>query len=94
MILAYANIMFMLQGELLPADKRSIGSGLLGIMDNVALFASIKTVPTLTSTLGIYGTFWLYSSIVFCVVGCAIFFMPETRGKTLEEIEKNYKEKK
>lgn len=37
--------------------------------------------------LGTHGAFWLFAAV--CVVGVffVIFFVPETRGKTLEEIE-------
>lgn len=83
--------MFMLQGELLPADKRGLGMGMLGLIDNVSLFVSVKMVPTLTSQLGMHGTFWMCSSVSFCVVAFSFFLMPETHGKTLEEIESFYR---
>ena len=34
-------------GEILPSDMRSFGSGLLGVLDNVFLFAAVKMVPIL-----------------------------------------------
>ena len=44
--------------------------------------------PSMNASLGSYGTFWIYSAI--CV--CAFVFLwnrcPETKGKTLEELEK------
>ena len=45
--LGYGPIVFLLQGELLPSDLRSLGSGLLGVFDNISLFIAVKTVPTL-----------------------------------------------
>ena len=45
--LGYGPIVFILQGELLPSDLRSLGSGLLGVFDNISLFIAVKTVPTL-----------------------------------------------
>ena len=90
-ISVYVPIVYVLQGELLPADQCSVGCGLLGVIDNVSLFVSIKMVPTLTSTLGISGTFWLYSATCFSVVVVSLIFMPETKGKTLEEIESYYR---
>ena len=40
--LGYGPIVFILQGELLPADMRSWGCGLLGILDNISLFLAVK----------------------------------------------------
>ena len=43
----------------------------------------------MNKTLGEYGTFWFYMS--WCVVGVffVYFFLPETKGKSFEEIEKD-----
>ena len=45
--LGYGPIVFILQGELLPSDLRSLGSGLLRVFDNISLFIAVKTVPSL-----------------------------------------------
>ena len=38
----------------MPADMRSFGSALLGIIDSVSLFVSVKLVPTLIASFGVY----------------------------------------
>ena len=58
-------------GELLPADMRSFGCALLGIIDNISLFISVKFVPTIIASLG--GYFWHGSPMskslyIFCKV--------------------------
>lgn len=49
--------------------------------------------PSMNATLGSYGTFWIYSAIC----ACALFYLwkncPETKGKSLEELEKELTEK-
>ena len=60
-------------------------------MDNISLFISTKMVPTLFEILGIYGTFWMYSGIAIVVAVLSYFFMPETGGMSLEEIEQMYR---
>jgi len=46
------------------------------------------TFLTLLETLTKYGAFYLYSSFAFLGVLFVYFLLPETQGKTLEEIEK------
>jgi SP family arabinose:H+ symporter-like MFS transporter len=54
----------------------------------IACFILTETFPLLRASLGAAGSFWIYALI--CLFG--LFFvslrLPETKGKTLEEIEK------
>ncbi len=54
----------------------------------VACFLLILTSPILRETLGKAGSFWIYAGI--CGVGLVFTFfnLPETKGKSLEQIEK------
>ncbi len=54
----------------------------------IACFILTYTFPLLNKGLGPAGTFWLYASI--CIFGFAFIFfrLPETKGKTLEDIER------
>ncbi len=54
----------------------------------IACFILTYTFPILNSNLGPAGTFWLYAAI--CVLGFIFicFKLPETKGKTLEQIER------
>ncbi|HEY5914923.1 MAG TPA: sugar porter family MFS transporter [Verrucomicrobiae bacterium] len=54
----------------------------------IACFILTYTFPILNARLGSAGTFWLYA--VICVAGFFFikFKLPETRAKTLEQIEK------
>ena len=54
----------------------------------IACFLLTYLFPTLNKELGAAGTFWLYSLI--CVAGLIFIFfkLPETKGKSLEQIER------
>ncbi len=54
----------------------------------IACFILTYTFPILNAKLGSAGTFWLYAAI--CVLGFIFikFKLPETKGKTLEQIER------
>ncbi len=55
----------------------------------IACFILTFTFPILNKQLGSSGTFWLYGAI--CVLGFFFIFLklPETKGKTLEQLEKD-----
>ncbi len=55
----------------------------------IACFILTYTFPILNAKLGSAGTFWLYAGI--CVAGFVFIKLklPETKGKTLEEIERD-----
>jgi MFS family permease len=54
----------------------------------IACFILTYTFPILNAKLGSAGTFWLYAGI--CVLGWVFIKvrLPETKSKTLEEIER------
>lgn len=89
--LGWGPICFMLQGELFPAELRGFGCALLGILDNVSLFASVKLVPTLMANFGMGWSFLLYSGFCSFTLLVAAFAMPETKGMSLDEIEQQYR---
>lgn len=49
--------------------------------------AVAQTFPTLLESCGPARTFWLYALLVFPAIPVTLIFLPETKGRTLEEIE-------
>lgn len=91
--IGYCNIPFLLMGELLPMAQRSLLSSGAGACNLGAMFIIIKTFPDIEDWLGLEGAFWLYA--VCCAVSCVfvITLLPETKGKSLEEIEHYFENK-
>jgi SP family sugar porter-like MFS transporter len=56
-----------------------------------ACFLLTYTFPLLNAALGAAGTFWTYAAV--CLAGAVFLFLrlPETKGKTLEEIETDFR---
>ena len=54
----------------------------------IASFALTYSFPLIGKALGPDGTFWLYAGICFIGFGFVFWRVPETRGKTLEQIER------
>ncbi|KAK7066226.1 hypothetical protein SK128_009677 [Halocaridina rubra] len=84
--LGYGPIPWLLSGELIPLAVRTIGNGVAVTAYSLFAFVIGLTFPHLTSLLPSFIVFWLYA--LFSLSGVALgIYLPETRGKTLEEIE-------
>lgn len=85
-----APVMWIVISEIFPTKVRGIAMSIATFGLWAACFILTYTFPLLNAQLGAYGTFWLYG--VICLLG-GIFILrkvPETKGKTLEEIEEEF----
>ncbi|XP_060533871.1 facilitated trehalose transporter Tret1-like isoform X2 [Cylas formicarius] len=88
---AYVALPWTLLGELLPLTNRSVGSAVASCAAFLAMFSVVKTMPGMFDLLGADGTFLVYGVIAFLGVGFVYLVLPETRGRTLSEIEVYFK---
>ena len=79
------------QGELLPSNGRAIGSGVLGIIDALVFFIVGKIWPFLNNAVGQGHALMICTLVVIGVVAYCWMYIPETMGKTLEDIEDYYR---
>lgn len=82
-----APVTWIVISEIFPTHIRAKGMALSTFALWSASFVLTYTFPLLNSSFGSYGTFWLYGFI--CILGFLFIKrnLPETKGKTLEEIE-------
>ncbi|XP_058831275.1 facilitated trehalose transporter Tret1-2 homolog [Topomyia yanbarensis] len=80
-----------MSGEIFPIATRGIGSGLTSSFNFICFFVVIKTGPTLFETVGTNGTFMVYG--IISLIGTLLLYMilPETKNRTLQEIEDTFK---
>lgn len=80
-------ITWVLLAELFPDKVRAIAMAVCTFALWTGCFTLTYSFPILNSWLGSYGTFWLYAAI--CLSGYIYFLkvLPETKGKSLEELE-------
>uniref|UniRef100_A0A6P7FMW1 Facilitated trehalose transporter Tret1-like isoform X1 n=1 Tax=Diabrotica virgifera virgifera TaxID=50390 RepID=A0A6P7FMW1_DIAVI len=85
-----------LVGELFPIKSRSIGGGLTSCIAFLALLSIVKTMPDLFEMYNISGVFLIFGIVSLVATIFVCFFLPETKDKTLQEIEEEFrgKEKK
>lgn len=82
-----APVTWIVISEIFPTRIRAKGMAVSTFFLWTASFVLTYTFPLLNSSLGAYGIFWLYGLI--CAAGFLFIRknLPETKGKTLEEIE-------
>ena len=80
-------IAWLLVGEMFPLEYRNIGPSITTAFSYICAFVGVKTFVDLRENVGLHGTFWTYSVISFLVLIFTLLFVPETRGKTLDEME-------
>jgi SP family sugar porter-like MFS transporter len=82
-----APVVWVIISEIFPTRVRGVAMAVATFSLWTACFVLTYTFPLLNSGLGSQGTFWLYGAI--CVLGFIFtkVMLPETKGKTLEEIE-------
>jgi sugar porter (SP) family MFS transporter len=86
--LTLAPVTWVVLSEIFPNRIRGAAMAIAITALWSASFILIYTFPALNNTLNAYGTFWLYASI--CVAGFIFIYrrLPETKGISLEKIEK------
>ena len=80
-------VMWILFSELFPDRLRGLAISLTGVVNSAVSFLVQQLFPWELSSLGSAGTYLIYG--IFAVAGLVfvIFRLPETKGKSLEEIE-------
>jgi SP family sugar porter-like MFS transporter len=83
-----APVVWVVLSEIFPNRIRGMAMAVGTFSLWTACFLLTYTFPLLNRGLGSYGTFWLYG--IICVLGFIFVkkMLPETKGKSLEEIEK------
>lgn len=83
-----APVTWVLLSEIFPNRIRGAAMSLCVSALWIACFALTATFKPINVALGAAGTFWLYGAI--CLIGFFVLyrFVPETKGKSLEDIER------
>lgn len=86
--MSLAPIVWVILSEIFPNRIRGAAMALATFALWIACFILTFTFPLLNEGLGAAGTFWVYAGI--CLLGFVFILikLPETKGKSLEEIEK------
>jgi MFS family permease len=87
--MSLAPVTWVVISEIFPNRIRGAAMSVAVTALWIACFLLTYTFPMLNTKLGSSGTFWLYAGICVLGLGFIFFKLPETKGKTLEQIERD-----
>lgn len=73
--------------ELFPPEARSIASAIAASACLISAFATSLAFPYLTAGVGMAPSFWILAGCCAVGVGFVWCLVPETKGKTLRDIQ-------
>ena len=88
--LGFGPIPYVVVPELVPTHSRSFVMAVGCASASFLSFVSVKTFAILQTSIGLYGVYWLYSIITFCAFLSYWIFVPETKGRSIHEINKMF----
>lgn len=85
--MSLAPVTWVVLSEIFPNKVRGVAMSIATVALWLASFLLTYTFPLLNKAFGASGTFWMYG--IICLGGLFFIYnkLPETKGKTLEEIE-------
>lgn len=84
--MSMGDIVWVILAEIYPNKVRGMGMAIGTMVVWLSDFMVSQTFPWMTETIG-KGTYFTYGGISAAAFVFVLFFVPETKGKTLEEIE-------
>jgi len=87
---AMGPLVWVVMAEIFPIRMRGAAMGLATLILWLADFAVTLTFPVISDRFHPATAFWLYAAMCALDLVFMWFFLPETKGKTLEEIERRW----
>lgn len=88
--IGFGPVPFIIMSEIFPAHARSYLCSLTSFSNHFFLFVVIKMFPMMVDWMGNHWTFWISAGSSLLSIFLVVLVLPETKGKTLTEIEKTF----
>jgi len=85
--ISFGPVMWALLSEIFPNLIRGIAISIVGFFNSLVSFSVTMVFPWELSHVGPSGTFFIYGGLALFSLLFAFFFVPETKGKSLEQLE-------
>ncbi|MFT4994802.1 MAG: SP family arabinose:H+ symporter-like MFS transporter, partial [Paraglaciecola sp.] len=80
-------VMWVLFSEIFPNQVRGVAISFVGIINSIISYTVQLVFPWELANLGNALTFFIYGMFALVGLGLVMWLLPETKGKTLEELE-------
>ncbi|XP_060805287.1 facilitated trehalose transporter Tret1 [Amyelois transitella] len=84
---------FIIAGEIFPTQYKSLAGGISVVIFSCIFSVMIKSVPSMFITFGLHGSYFIYGVIVTYFLIVSGIFLPETKDRTLQDIEDEFRGK-
>ncbi|ELU13201.1 hypothetical protein CAPTEDRAFT_1723 [Capitella teleta] len=91
--LGMGPIAYVVVGEIFPMRVRGVATSITVCLHWIVAFIITKTFSIMLTSLQPYGTFWFYAGTGLVGLIFTVIIVPETKGKSLEEIEASFSRK-
>ena len=91
--LGWGAVVWVMIGEVFPLRVRGIGTGTASVVLWAATFTITFVFPVMYTGLGLAGAAWIFATVCIILVLLVSKFVPETKGRTLEQIELDLRER-
>ncbi|KAG7167452.1 facilitated trehalose transporter Tret1-like isoform X2 [Homarus americanus] len=84
--LGFGPVPWVMMGEVFPGGVREVTACLAAAINWTSAFIITLIFLPIRNTLGDYGVYWLFGVVNLCALLFTFLVVPETKGKTLQEI--------
>ncbi|KAF5270561.1 hypothetical protein FQR65_LT05459 [Abscondita terminalis] len=82
-----ANLPFVAAGELFSSTSKKLGGTIFAFYGGFLMFTSNKMFNPIVENWGMHVAFWMFAGVCVLAMLFGLFLLPETKGKTFEEIQ-------
>ncbi|KZC05686.1 Facilitated trehalose transporter Tret1-2 like protein [Dufourea novaeangliae] len=91
--LGFLVVPFAMVGEIYPTKVKEVLTGVTTCVGYIFSSITVKIYPDMETSMGTHGVFIFFTVMSFVGTLFVQFFLPETKGKTLMEIEEMFRKK-
>jgi len=84
----FGPALYIVRAELLPLSVRAIGGSMAVMTSAITGFLMAKSFLPLTGYFGLEMNFLMYATISMIMALIICYFLPESRGKSFDEVQK------